>query len=255
LSKKKRLAAYAVYAICRLSDESVDAGESQATRLAQIRSDINLAYGQNELGSPLLLAFRQTINKYSIPKIYFDDLLSGMQMDLDKNRYNNFTELNDYCYKVAGVVGLIMLKIFGAKNNEAQIYAKDLGIAMQLTNILRDIKEDYTRGRIYLPKDELDNFGISVNDLATGNLSGNFKELMKFQIQRARFHYQNSQKGIKMVSDWNSRFVILAMKELYAGILSAIEKNNYDVFKTRCHVNTFGKIILLLKIILQGQYL
>jgi phytoene synthase len=170
-------------------------------------------------------------------------------MDLNKNSYKNFTELYDYCYKVAGVVGLVMLSIFGYNNQEAQKYAVDLGIAMQLTNILRDIKEDYRRGRIYLPLDEMRKFGVSESQIAKGRIDENLASLLKFQTKRARGFYDNSTKGIKMIVDLKSRLVVQMMKDMYAGILQSIEKNNFDVFSKRAHLNHLGKMALALKIL------
>jgi phytoene synthase len=125
---------------------------------------------------------------------------------------------------------------------------------MQLTNILRDIKEDYQRGRVYLPQNEMKQFGVTEEDIAQESLSERFISLLKHQIQRARTYYNNSAKGIGMIIDKNGRFVVCAMKDIYAGILYAIERNNYDVFSQRAHVNTPGKILLLLKIMLKGEY-
>jgi len=208
LTKEKRNAAYSIYAACRVSDDSVDNPEDSPSpvRLEQINKKINAAYRNQEANDSLLLAFKDTICRYQIPKRYFDELIEGMYMDLHKNRYKDFEELYTYCYKVAGVVGLIMLNVFGYTNQEAAKYSVDLGIAMQLTNILRDIKEDYRRGRIYLPKDEMARFGVSENHIAEGKVDENFIALLRLQIQRAKEYYHNSYKGIKMISDeqWQS---------------------------------------------------
>jgi 15-cis-phytoene synthase len=177
-----------------------------------------------------------------------------MHMDLNKRSYENFDELYRYCYKVAGVVGLIMLKIFGSNNPAAETHAVQLGVAMQLTNILRDIREDFQRGRVYLPQDELEKFGLSSDSLSSGVVDAAFKSFMQFQISRARDYYEQSTAGISMIADRRSRFVVCAMKDLYAGILSAIEKIDYDVFRTRAHVSSAGKIAAALRIFLGGAY-
>ncbi len=237
LNKKERCAAYAVYAFCRISDDAVDVSK------------------QN-LNPDLTAVFQETVNKYQISHELFAKLKSGINMDLNKTRYQNFTELYDYCYKVAGVVGLIMLKIFGCYDQaRTEKSAVDLGVAMQLTNILRDIKEDLGRGRIYLPQDEMQKYNINETSLRQQIIDANFKDFMQFQIQRARQYYENSRPGIKLVSGLKNRFVILAMKEIYSGILDAIKKNNYDVYNKRAHVNIFGKIKIILKILFQGSYL
>lgn len=256
LKEEKRKAAYAVYAVCRMNDESVDnpIGAFPEQVLKKLGKDISAAYKGAVLDNPVLTAFRQTIEKYKIPHEYFNDLIAAMYMDLTKNRYQNFSELYDYCYKAAGVVGLTMLQIFGYKDQKARDYAVKLGVAMQLTNILRDIREDFARGRIYLPQDEMARFGVSENDISEGRVDKKIKALFKFQIERARQYYADSKHGIPMLNDANSRFVVLAMSEIYSGILNDIEKRNYDVFSQRAHVNLLGKINTVLKIIWHGQY-
>lgn len=236
LAKEKKYAAYAIYAFCRTHDDAIDVTDQK------LNADLNAA-------------FQETVAKYQIPQEYFEELKSGVNIDLSKNRYQNFTELYDYCYKVAGVVGLIMIKIFSCKNSAAEKCAVNLGIAMQLTNILRDIKEDYTRGRIYLPLDEMQNYSIRETDIRQETLNNNFRALMRFQIQRARQYYKSSFPGIKLVPGIKNRFVILAMKDIYAGILEKLEKNDYDVYKERAHVNLLGKIAIILKILFRGEYL
>lgn len=256
LNKDKRNAAYAVYAICRISDETVDnpALLHPGQNLEQLKKNIAAVYSPGVLDNALLSALRQSVEKYKIPREYFSDLIAGMHLDLKKNRYKNFAELRDYCYKVAGVVGLMVLEIFGYADQKAKNYAVDLGIAMQLTNILRDIKEDFKRGRIYIPQDELASFGISQTDISQEKISERFKALLKFQIARAREYYANSKSGIKLINDANSRFVVWAMADIYSGILNSIEKINYNVFSRRAQVSLFGKIVAVLKILLKGEY-
>jgi phytoene synthase len=256
LKKDNKSAAYAVYAICRISDEIVDnaAGGSPEQNLEKMEKNIAAAYNQPVLENAILSAFRQTVEKYKIPREYFRDLIAGMYLDLRKNRYKNFTELYDYCYKVAGVVSLTMLQIFGYKDQKAKDHAVDLGIAMQLTNILRDVKEDFERGRLYIPEDELARFGVTETDIRESRMNSNFEALFKFQIARAREYYAKSKSGIKMITDVNSRFVVLAMADIYSGILNSIEKNHYDIFSRRAHVSILGKITAALRIILKGEY-
>lgn len=255
LPQGKKLAAYSIYAVCRASDESVDAiPDISGNQLLDIRHRIQSAYSEAQLEDSLLLAFRQTVRDYDIPRIYFDELLSGMQMDLDKKTYDSFSELYSYCYRVAGVVGLIMLQVFGFRDSRAREFAIDLGIAMQLTNILRDIKEDLARNRIYLPQEELRSFNVSLEQLQSEKIDANFIGLMKYQISRARQYYNNSEKGIALITCPYCRFVAKAMKEMYCGILDNIEQNNYDVFRRRACVSLPKKIILLPKILLKKNY-
>jgi phytoene synthase len=257
LPHAKRNAAYAVYAVCRITDDAVDTATeaSSSSNIHVIQEKIDAVYGGQALDDQLLLAFKETVESDNIPKQYFDELMAGMHMDLNKNRYENFNELYTYCYRVAGVVGLIMLKIFGSHYKEAEKYAVDLGIAMQLTNILRDIKEDFERGRIYLPGDEMERFGVSKDFIAGNKMNSDFIALLQFQIARARQYYQRSAKGIKMINNVLSRLVVCMMMEMYAGILNVIEENDYDVFSQRAHVTTAGKLGIAIKILFKGYYL
>jgi len=256
LDNDKKNAAYAVYAICRLSDEAVDNMSVPLKRdLNRLKEKIDSAYSQLPLGESILSAFRQTVLQYKIPKRYFDELIQGMEMDLQKSRYANFEELYDYCYKVAGVVGLIMLKIFEYENPEAERYAVNLGVAMQLTNILRDIKEDFARGRIYLPEEEMTKYGLTDSMISQDKIDDNFRGFMRSQIQRARYFYRICTKGIKMIKDLRTRFVVLLMKDIYSSILDEIEKNRYDIYSRRAQVNTLKKSAIALKILAKGKYL
>jgi 15-cis-phytoene synthase len=256
LKPEKRNAAFAIYAICRISDESVDNSKAidNSERLNTIGCNIQTAYSSLELTNSLLLAFRQTINQYQIPREYFTELIKGLEMDLTKNRYSDFTELYQYCYKVAGIVGLMMLEIFGYTGSDTKECAFKLGIAMQLTNILRDIQEDFQRNRIYLPQDELKRFRVSDNDFALGRLNDNFKDLLKFQIERARLYYRESIQGIQRIKDSDSRLVAILMKNIYCQILNSIENNNYDVFRQRARVSHPQKILILTKTLFQSKY-
>ncbi|MFA5200130.1 MAG: phytoene/squalene synthase family protein [Candidatus Omnitrophota bacterium] len=257
LPKNKKYASYAVYAICRLSDEAVDCSASlgQNENLQELELKISQAYTEKQINEPLLAAFSRTVNTYKIPKEYFDTLTRGMRMDLEIKRYKDFTSLYEYCYRVAGVVGLIMLKIFGYKDSSAEEAAIKLGVAMQLTNILRDIKEDLERKRIYLPQDEMARFNISEQQLSSGNVDEKFREFLRFQIKRCRQFYTDSSQGIKLINSPLCRFVVLCMKEVYSGILEGIERNNYNVFTVRAQVGKLKKAGIILKILLERKYL
>ncbi|MDD3087844.1 MAG: phytoene/squalene synthase family protein [Candidatus Omnitrophica bacterium] len=257
LPKDKRLASYAVYALCRLSDESVDSMQAHSKKeaLNKINKSIETAYSKTPIEDNLLLSFRHTVIKYAIPKEYFDELIEGMRMDLTQASYNNFNELYSYCYRVAGIVGLIMLRILGTREKSAEEFALSLGIAMQITNILRDIKEDFSRGRIYLPLEDLNKFSLSKENIASNKVNDDFIKLMKFEIERCREYYQKSQKGIQMITGPRERFVVIAMKEMYSQILRQIEKQSYDIFSSRAHLNKFQKILAVIKVIMRGEYL
>jgi 15-cis-phytoene synthase len=256
LPPDKKNASYAIYALCRLSDETVDDLHNLSPRksLQQLQQKISLAYTKEEINVPLLAAFRHTVNTYRIPKEYFDRLIEGMYMDLEQKRYADFDALYEYCYRAAGIVGLIMLKVFGSGDKSAPDYAVKLGIAMQLTNILRDIKEDFGRDRVYLPQDELAKYKISEKQLALGCNNEEFKNLLRFQIKRAHQFYAESLPGIKLVDHQASRLVILAMAENYRKILKQIQKNDFNVFTRRAQVSKLKKLLTLLKILLEGKY-
>jgi phytoene synthase len=170
-----------------------------------------------------------------------------MELDLTKSRYETFEDLYTYCYKVAGVIGLIMLKIFGYKNQEAAKYAVDLGIAMQLTNILRDIKEDCLRKRIYLPLNELNNFGVYEKDILNSKMNNNLESLLRFQLERAKKYYETSLKGVNLIDNKRAEFVVKLMANMYCAILDDIEKHNFDIFTRRAHTSILDKLTVLLK--------
>lgn len=244
LPRKTRKHAYAVYAFCRWADNAVDDAvnlDDAHHRLNQARIALDEAYG-NKIIAPGLLSFRDTVTQRQIPRELFEELLEGMAMDLVKNRYDNWPELDLYCYRVAGVVGLMMTHIFGYDDSACFSQAKSLGTAMQLTNILRDIGEDDDRGRIYLPLDELASFGVSTQHIHAKEMSDPFRLFMKFQIDRARYHYANAESGIPHVLGSTHRMTIRVMGHLYSLILNEIEKLDYDVYRTRARVSTSRKI-------------
>lgn len=247
LPAEKRKAAYAVYAFCRFADEIADNAAAMndhlqaQRRLAELRNQLNYVYANSPLMSQKLLAFKETVFRYGIPKQYFLDLLRGVEMDLEKTRFETFAELKDYCYCVASVVGLIMTRIFGVADEAALDHAEDLGTAMQLTNILRDIGEDYQRDRIYLPLDELRRFNYPEEELSQGVVNENFIRMMKFQIERARTYYASAAQGIPQLTNDGSRFCVRLMSGTYSRILDAIEDNRYDVFSERAYVPVLTK--------------
>lgn len=256
LPREKRDAAYAVYAFCRLLDDAVDEREGSGADVN--RDDASSEFGRlltrcytgsaGDLAEPapaFFPAFALVVRKYSIPQQYFLDLVAGCRMDLTKKRYATWAELEVYCYHVAGVVGLIMSCIFQLRNERARENAVQTGIAMQLTNILRDVGEDYRRGRIYLPREDLDRFGCSEADIAAGRVSEAFRSLMQFEIARAGTLFQQGAEGLCHLPNDGSRLTACAMSVIYAGILEAIERQHYDVFSRRAHLTTFQKFAKL----------
>jgi len=249
----KRKAAYALYAFCRTADNIADeAGQSRDAahaleQLRHLRTQLHAVYGDGSLADPVLLALRDTVKHYRIPKSYFLDLLRGAEMDLAITRYEEFAQLEEYCYCVASVVGLMMTHILGVSDPAALQHARELGTAMQLTNILRDLREDHGRGRIYLPQAELREFGYSEDDLRRGVVNDNFRALMRFQVERARSLYRSAAAGIPALTDDGSRFCVRLMSRIYSSILDAIEVRAYDVFSQRAYVSFSTKVWILLR--------
>lgn len=248
LPGRKRRAAYAVYAFCRYVDDIADSGQLSVSQARQMLDDVREQLRRVYAGSPRmderLLAFRHTVLEYRIPQEHFLDLLRGVEMDLENRRFQTFAALKDYCYCVACTVGLVMTHIFGVSDRSAYRRAEDLGIAMQLTNILRDVGEDYRRSRIYLPEDEMAYFGYSEKDLARGTINDEFIALMRYQIARARNYYRSADYGIPFLTADGSQFCVRLMRRLYAAILDQIERNGYNVFTRRACVPSWKKVLL-----------
>lgn len=248
LPREARRHAYAVYGFCRWADNAVDEAESAgegARRLDLAREMLDVAYGR--VPAPAgVEAFRRTVRERAIPRRLFDDLLDGMEMDLTITRYADFPALEGYCYRVAGVVGLMMTHIFGYRDERCFSQALALGNAMQLTNILRDVDEDYRRGRVYLPQDELVRFGVTEEQIAERRVDEAFRRLMRYQVARARSYYRRAEEGIPWLVGGSSRLTVRVMGRVYGGILDEIERRGHDVFGARARVPTARKVWLML---------
>ncbi|MCU0487753.1 MAG: squalene/phytoene synthase family protein [Anaerolineales bacterium] len=240
LPTPKRRAARALYGFCRTTDDIVDCSAGDGDVLLNSWRDQVLGGGAvtQEL---VALAWNNARYEFNIPWRYSEQLIQGVAQDLEKKRYQSFAELTTYCYGVACTVGLMAMHIIGYSGQEAFPYAIRLGVALQLTNILRDVGDDWRVGRIYLPQDELDAFGISEQDIADGIVTDRWRELMRFQINRNRQLYDESLSGVALL-DKDGRFAIRAAGELYRAILTNIEANDYDVFHRRASISKFGKI-------------
>lgn len=245
LPSEKRRALYSIYALCRCLDDVADnsgsrpeASESLKRWTAEI---INLYNGIPS--HPVTVELKTYIDKYGIPQKYFLELIKGVEMDLAINRYNTFEELHKYCYRVASIVGLICAEIFGYKNAETMGYAVDLGIAMQLTNILRDIKSDAERGRIYLPTEDLEKFHYTETELLSSKYNKAFAELMKFETQRARDLYIRAEKTLPR-EDRKAMVAGEIMRAIYSRILDKIEASNYNVYDNPPKLSKLQKIYI-----------
>jgi 15-cis-phytoene synthase len=241
LPEEKRAAVRALYAFCRTVDDIVDESADD-----QRESQLDYWRGMIEHGSfpdddPVAAAWADTLARYHIPRHYALQLIDGVNRDLTQSRYQTFEELATYCYGVASTVGLMSMYIVGFKSGDAVPYAIKLGVALQMTNILRDIGEDYRNGRLYLPREELAFYGIREQDIAEGRITDQWRQFMKFQIARTRQVYEESWKGVKML-EREGQLAIGAASVFYQGILDDIEKHDYDVFSRRANLNALGKL-------------
>lgn len=243
LPTARRRAVLSAYAYCRIADDIVDrAGEEGSGAATEALRAWN--HQLVEPRDPVAVAFAHTRKAYNIPTEPIMDLLTGVEMDLSTSRYDDWTALHRYCYHVAGTVGLIVAPIFGCEDSRALEQASDLGIAMQLTNILRDVKEDAEMGRLYLPVDELLEFDLDPDAVLAGEPGPRFPELMAYQIARARSLYANAGRGVPALTP-SGRMATLAASHLYSRILNEIEAMNYDVFAGRAYVRAQGKVASL----------
>lgn len=246
LNESQRKGSYAIYAFCRTADSMTDEPHtSPAFALDQLQNLV-LSPEENLHLYPWAPAWYDTVKNFGIPKELFLELIEGVKMDLYKDRYETFDELYLYCYRVASVVGLMMVPILGYRSAEALYYAEKLGVAMQLTNILRDVGEDLDRGRIYLPSQELKAFGYDAEALQARLRNASFYEYMRFQVRRARSYYEEGRKGIPLLEGATARSTVRIMARLYERILDKLEAENYPCLERRVYVPLPEKVILSL---------
>jgi phytoene synthase len=256
LPRQKRSDAYCVYAFCRFADDQVDLAPDDAARA---RALINLAqvlhrvYCEKPLGPhealPWLPAFQETIERRAIPQQLFEDLLAGVAMDRGRVRVASWEELDRYCYHVASVVGLIMVYVMAEPREELLRPARDLGTAMQLTNILRDIQEDWDRDRLYLPAPDLARHGLGEEDIAAQRVDERFRALMQFEIARARDYYRAAEPGIAALPRDGSQLCARLMSTIYGAILDEIERADFQVYRGRVRVSLARKLLLTARVL------
>ncbi len=256
----KRRAIWAIYVWCRRTDELMDSSEALkrsktelSDRLDQWEFKTREIFNGN-LKDELDHVLADTIQKFPQSIQPYLDMIEGQRMDLEKTRYETFQELELYCYRVAGTVGLMTQNVMGldpaytnapwSERPDPSQAAVALGIANQLTNILRDVGEDRTRGRIYLPQEDLKKFGYSEESLFQGEINDQWRELMAFQLKRARRWFEISEEGVRWLSA-DARWPVWTSLRLYRGILNSIERLDYDVFNNRAYVNRFIKMLEL----------
>jgi len=256
LPKEKRDAIYAVYAFCRHLDDIVDENprpEEAEEQLKRWREELDRCF-RGEAAHPITMKLSEVLRRFAIPKGYFELVVDGVEMDLRKVRYETFEELYEYCYRVASAVGLICIEIFGYTSPTTKVYAENLGIAFQLTNIMRDLAVDATRGRIYLPQGELRRFGYSEEDLLKGRYNASFVELMRFQGSRAKEYFRRAEASLAK-KDRHSMLAAEIMRGIYSTLLQEIEGTAYNVFQQRITLPRSRRFLIALHVWLKNMLL
>jgi len=258
LPKSRRDAMYTVYAFCKAVDSAVDEpppGSNPKEELRRWRAELDRVYS-GEPTWPLMTSLAHHAKRLSIPKAYFEELIKGVEMDLETTRYATFEALSLYCYRVASIVGLICLHIFGPTSAHAQDYAVDLGMAFQLTNILRDLATDAEQGRIYLPQEDLTQFGYAESELLERKESPRLRELIRFEAQRARAYYGKAHDALACLSKKDRRALTVAeiMRAVYSRILEHIEHPEHAVFGPRVRLSTSNRLALAAGVWLRSRF-
>ncbi len=245
LPAKKRRAITALYAFCREVDDVVDETREPEVARATLngwRQEVsNLFHGTPQ--HPVTRALKPLLADFNLPEEHFLEIIDGMEMDLDNLRYENFSQLSLYCYRVASVVGLMAAEIFGYQDRRTLKYAHDLGMAFQLTNILRDVREDALRGRCYLPADEMMQHGVLIEDITQGCMHQGMKRLLALQAERAQSYYDKAFSELPEQDRYAQRSGLI-MAEIYHAVLQSIIKQNYPVLRKRVTLPLWRKLWL-----------
>jgi len=239
LSREQKNAMCAIYAFMRYCDDISEGADASRSAIEQWRRELDQALQGQYAENPLWPAFHDTVKRYAMPHDYFYEMIDGVSTDLEPRQVQTFDELYRYCYQVASVVGLTIVHIFGFESPEALQLAEKCGIAFQLTNILRDVREDLENGRVYIPAQDIAKFGANLK-----NRDENFLRLMRFEAERARAYYQESRPLIDLVHR-RSRPSLWAIIEIYRRLLDRIERSNFDVLDRRIRVPTWEKLGIL----------
>jgi phytoene synthase len=258
LPKTKRDAMYTVYAFCKAVDSAVDepaAGSNPKDELKRWREELDAVYSGIPT-TPIMVSLAHHVKELGIPKAYFEELIKGVEMDLFNNRYVTFDELSLYCYRVASVVGLICLHIFGVTSARAQDYAVALGMAFQLTNILRDVGTDAAERRIYLPLDDLQKWNYPEKAMINRSYSAEFRALMEYEASRAHHYYNRADAALRELPPHERRALTVAeiMRGIYSQILERIERSNYQVFGPRISLTTTQRVVIALRVWLRSRF-
>jgi phytoene synthase len=245
LDRDRRRALYSVYAFCRFIDDLTDDDRvnDAAGRLQRWRGELQRVFA-GAPSRPISRALSENVARFNIPRRYFEEVIDGVEMDLTQRRYQSFADLSLYCRRVASAVGLICIEIFGYRNRSARVYAERLGIAFQLTNIIRDVGEDAARGRIYLPLEDLARFDVSEAEILNLQYSPRFSQLIEFQAERARQYYRQAAEAL---ADEDRRSMLAAegMRLIYACLLDRIARAGYRVLDRRMSLSAARKVYLV----------
>jgi phytoene synthase len=241
LDPDRKNAMCAVYAFMRYCDDLSDEPGATHTAMDRWRDALTDALAGRPDASPVWPAFLDSVERYRIPHQYFHDMIAGVASDLDRRVIQTFAELYEYCYRVASVVGLTTIHIFGFTSPEALPLAEKCGIAFQLTNILRDVKEDAELGRAYLPAEDLERFGVTEEELRQGTRSERFGALMEFEIARAERYYRESAPLLTLVQP-QARASLWALIKIYSSLLDRIAESHYDVLRRRISLGVTEKV-------------
>jgi phytoene synthase len=248
LPRSQRLAMCALYAFFREADDLADEEapvEKKKEALNAWRTSLSQAM-QGSYSHSLHPALHHAVEQFGIPLVFLEEVIDGVEMDLETIRYETFADLYSYCYRVASAVGLACIHIWGFSSQEAKKHAEAAGIAFQLTNILRDLMEDAQRGRIYLPQEDLARFHYYDDDLMRGVCNDPFRELMQFEVRRAKEYYDQAEPLVNYLNS-PGRAIFLTMSRTYRGLLNLIEKRRYDVFSKRVRLSRWRKAGLALQ--------
>jgi phytoene synthase len=252
LPGEQRKAMCAIYAFMRYCDDLSDEPGATRERIEQWRAALDAALQGVTAAHPSLPAFHDTVTRYRIPGRYFHEMIDGVASDLEPRRFETFAQLYRYCYQVASVVGLTTIHVFGFDSPEALPLAEKCGVAFQLTNILRDIREDAARDRIYLPREDLARFRVSEEDIRGGVRTPEFIDLMDFEAGRARDYYKQSRPLLDLVHR-PSRASLSALISIYSRLLHRIERSNYDVFARRISLSAAEKSWIAVRAVWGGR--
>ena len=255
LPRPQREAIYAVYAFCRIVDDAVDLGQDRAAQrgeLARWREEIRRVY-EGTPEHPAAERLQEAVKLFPIPRSALLEIIAGVEMDLGRSTYETFEDLYPYCYRVASAVGLCCIEIFGYADTRARQYAVDLGVALQLTNIMRDVQPDARAGRVYLPQEDLERFGVTSDDLAVGRYTPEFLRLMEYEAARAHACYERAWAALPR-SDEHRLFAAEIMGRTYFALLETIERRRFQVFGVRVSVPTSRKLGIALRCWVQSRW-